>query len=186
MIPSTIPVQAGRIQSINLDGKQFDCIPVVIMGTQWDGERIKQTPSMILVKSEVIATALTAAAGEDIIADIATFIGCDPAELKNYWINVRAVRCYLAGNDLGSADSHDIQINSSIDQNFAYNSKADNQYNNTDWNSKWFHLNEYCENLRIDSDDWAATETFSWTVSVEIWRIAVGVESRESIALPSR
>lgn len=185
MIPSTIPVQIGRIHQMDLDGKEYDAVPVVVVATQWDGETLKQLPSKVLVKSQSIKNEQIVINGANVIDDLAAFIGCDTSELKNYEIMVQPVRSRESG-DLSSSDSVDVRIIAPGDTPSGMNSKVDNQHNNNHSNFKHFLLNEECVNVLLDSDNWAATETFRWVVNVEIWRLSVGVHSRGSITLPPR
>ena len=186
MLPDTIPLMFGRVQQMDLDGKKYDALPVIIVGVQWDGETLKQMPSELLVKTgDVKVSQIAAGYANVIIDDLATLLKVPQEEIKNYFIVVRPSRA-LAPGDMSSDDDIDIRIEDNSAGEWGKNTKIQDQYGMPASFPLTLALNEYNDKVTGGSGSWAGGETFNWVVNYKIYKLSVGTLSREVIAEPGR
>lgn len=169
---------------MDLNGKELECIPVIVAGIQWDGETLKQGPTDLLVHDVSIQKDQTSSGyTHEIINSIADELGIDAEELKNYYCVVRAFRCHDPGD---SSSDDDVDLRTLPASQWGVNCKQQHLMNANNYGFFVINFNKNTEGLVFGSGNWAATETFKFLFWIRFYKVSVGVQSKESIAVPAR
>jgi len=166
-------IDADKAKQFEPVGMAFRAAHFILDGVLQQGSNMVQlgTTGKDLVRVQSYVNDQTTGTARIIVDSVVELLGItDTLELKNYMI--RVTPRLISGSDMATTDDLQIIIvGSASSYVYTINSIGASLNESAMQNGIMCHLDADHDQIKADASNWAATETHSYRVTVELWRL---------------